>query len=552
MTYDQYTFAGGDEPERWGPRFMYHGFRYLQVSGLSEAPSPADFTALRLRSRVDTGGELQTSNPLLNSIHTICHDAIGSQLYNSITDCPQREKLGWLDVPNEMFNSLCYNFQMQTFFDKVVMDCFDAQKANGCVNSTVPHYMQVYDDDPNWGGAAILVPYRCWRTYADETLMRRYYPQMVRLMNYYISLTTSNLMPGSSYSVLSDWGQSSAGLQYETPGEFTISCTYYHLLLCMAEMSDHLGHTANAATYRNRAKKTRQSFNKTFFSNITSGIYNHGNQAELGMALYYGLVTPANELAVAQALADKVAADDYRIRTGEIGLKPVLMSLAKYGYNDVVYRMANQTDYPSYGYWVSQGCTTTPEYWDMTRSDNSQNHCMMDHIEEWFFAALAGITPLERGYAHTLIAPWMPADMTSLAASTVTVAGTVGVAWQRDGQQGCTFTLSVPANTTALVRLPLMGGQCVMENGQPLAEGANGVRSIELTADSASVLLGSGRYELQVGPACADAIDRVSPDRSARPDRPSSARAYDLAGRPLQGTARHGLYVQGGQTHLRQ
>lgn len=513
VTYDQYTFGGQDAEEQWGPRFMYHGFRYLQVSGLAEAPLPSQFTALRLRSRLDSTGTFTTSNQLLNDIHTLCHDAIGSQLYNSVTDCPQREKLGWLDVPNEMFNSLCYNFDMQAFFEKVLMDCFDAQKADGCVNSTVPHYMQVYDDDPNWGGAAILVPYRCWQTYGDETLMQRYYPQMKRLMDYYTSLTNGYLMPGSSYSVLSDWGQSSAGLAHETPTEFTITCTYYHLLNCMSEMAAQLGRAADAATFSSLATKTRDAFNKAFYGNRTSSTYDYGNQAELGMALYYGLVMPRHEQAVAQALADKVAADDYRIRTGEIGLKPVLMSLAKYGYNEVVYRMANQTDYPSYGYWVAQGCTTTPEYWDMTRSDNSQNHCMMDHIEEWFFAHLAGLRPAARGFSQLDIAPWMPADMTTLQASTETVAGRVAISWEREDSDGCTFRVSIPANTSATLRLPLLGGNCVTENGEPLAAGHHGVVAVEYAADSATIVLGSGIYTLHVGKSCGGGITSIHPSR---------------------------------------
>lgn len=556
VTYDQYTFGGQDAEEQWGPRFMYHGFRYLQVNGLTEAPQPSQFTALRLRSQLKSIGTLETSNQLLNDIHTICHDAIGSQLYNSVTDCPQREKLGWLDVPNEMFNSLCYNFDMQAFFEKVLMDCFDAQKSNGCVNSTVPHYMQVYDDDPNWGGAAILVPYRCWQTYGDESLMQRYYPQMKRLMNYYISLTNGNLMPGRSYSVLSDWGQSSAGLEHETPTEFTITCTYYHLLNCMSEMATQLGHTTDATTFSSRAAKTRKAFNETFYGNRTSGTYDYGNQAELGMALYYGLVMPQHEQDVAKALADKVAADDYRIRTGEIGLKPVLMSLAKYGYNEVVYRMANQTDYPSYGYWVMQGCTTTPEYWDMTRSDNSQNHCMMDHIEEWFFAHLAGLRPAERGFSKMEIAPWIPADMQTLEASTETVSGRVAISWERRDSDECTFCVSIPANTKATLRLPLFGGNCVLENGEPLAADCDGVVAVEYTTDSATVLLGSGTYSLTVGKACVDGIQSQSVSADANGDSfaHSTPFIFDMAGRmhtaPLSQEP-SGVYIRKGKKFLK-
>lgn len=496
VTYDDYTFAGDATGETWGPEFMYHGFRYLQISGLTEAPSPEDFTALRMRSNMDQTGSFETSNSLLSDIHTICRDGIQSQLYNSVTDCPQREKLGWLDVPNEMYNSLCFNYDMAQFWQKVVMDCFDAQYADGHVPSTVPHYMQVYDDDPNWGGAAILVPYRTLKTYGDPTLMQTYYPQMKQLIDYYTSRTSGYLMPGSSYSVLSDWGQNTCGLANETPGEFTITTTYYYLLKVMAEMATLLGYDADATTYTDLAAQVKIAFNNTFYGNRTAGIYNYGNQAELGMALYYGLVDEANESTVAEALAQKVISDNYRIRTGEIGLKPVLMSLARFGYNDIVYKMANQTDYPSYGYWVRQGCTTSPEYWDMSLS---QNHCMMDHIEEWFFSELGGLHNTGTAWDEFEINPWQPSDMSSLAVSTRSPYGTISCEWRRYSSGGTIYTIDIPTNSVATVRLPLNGANAVMENGNALDINSDGVLDISFTNDSVSLRLGSGNYTLTLG-----------------------------------------------------
>lgn len=496
VVYEEYTFAHDGVAETWGPEFMYHGFRYMQVSGLDEAPSPSDFTAERIRSHMERTGAFATSNTLLNDIHTLCRDAIQSQLYNTITDCPQREKLGWLDVPNEMFNSLCYNYDMTTFWGKVVMDCFDAQGDNGFVPSTAPWFMNVYADDPNWGGTAILVPYRSMRTYGDRSLMKRYYSRMKHLMDYYTTRTSGYIM--QNYSVLSDWGQSSCGLAVQTPTEFTITTTYYHLLQAMAEMAVEMDQPADAEKYISLAVKVKKAFNDRFFK--AGNVYNNGNQAEYGMALYYGLVEEDNEAAVAAKLAEKVKADNYRIRTGEIGLKPVLMSLAKYGYNDVVYRMANQTDYPSYGFFVKSGCTTTPEYWDMNRADNSQNHCMMDHIEEWFFSELGGIKNAGVAFNEIELSPWIPADMNSMDASAQTVYGTVRSAWRKYTGGGYRYTFSVPANTTATVRVPLVDGQgTLLEDGEALEAGRNGILDVRYDGGEAIVRVGSGDYVFTTG-----------------------------------------------------
>ncbi|MCM1108313.1 MAG: glycoside hydrolase family 78 protein [Clostridium sp.] len=500
VVYEEYTF-GGTETETWGPEFMYHGFRYMQVSGLDEAPSPSDFTALRIRSAMEQTGQFATSNTLLNDIHTLCRDAIQSQLYNTITDCPQREKLGWLDVPNEMFNSLCFNYDMTTFWDKVVMDCFDAQGDNGFVPSTAPWYMNVYADDPNWGGTAILVPYRSLKTYGDDSLLKRYYPQMRRLMDYYTTRTDGYIM--QNYSVLSDWGQSSCGLAVQTPTEFTITTTYYYLLRAMAEMAELMDEPADATRYTDLADHVKTAFNNRFLR--SGNVYNNGNQAEYSMALYYGLVDEANEAAVAALLAEKVKADNYRIRTGEIGLKPVIMSLARHGYNDVVYRMANQTDYPSYGFFVKSGCTTTPEYWDMNRADNSQNHCMMDHIEEWFYSELGGIHNAGTAFDRIELAPWIPADMHSLDIRSQCPYGTIRTAWRRHTSGGLTYEFTVPTGTTAVIRVPLApGADALLEDGSPLEAGTCGISAVSYTDSIATVEVGSGCYRFTTGDVTTD------------------------------------------------
>lgn len=533
-TYETYTFAGKEEGEEWGPEFMYHGFRYLQIIGLDEAPKPEDFTAMRLRSDVEQAGTFQTDNQLLNDIHVICRDAIQSQLYNSITDCPQREKLGWLDVPNEMYNSLVYNYDMENFYKKVVLDCFDAQYANGRVPSTVPHFMSVYDDDPNWGGAAILVPYRSWKTYGDVTTMEKYYPQMKKLMDYYTSKTSGNIMPGSNYSVLSDWGQETAGVNPMVPGEFTITTTYYYMLNAMAEIATYLGKETDAKAFLTQAQKTKDAFNKRFYKN---GVYEYGQQSEFAMPLYYGLVEPENEELVAKNLAERVKKDNYKIKTGEIALKPLFMSLAKYGYNDIVYQMANQTDCPSYGYWVKQGYTTTPEYWNVGAF--SQNHCMMDHIEEWFFSQLGGIQNGGTAFDVVDIIPWIPADMNALDVTTRSIYGDIRSHYERNASGTLTYTFDIPANSKANIVLPCTAQQSVKENNVAVVAGENGIEAVDYKGDKAYVTIGSGSYTLTVDDKGSTGITQATTDKPH-----ANNVIYDLEGRRMNGrNLSKGVYI---------
>lgn len=531
-TYETYTFRGDEDGEEWGPELMYHGFRYLQIIGLDSKPDADSFTAMRIRSDVDNYGSFETSNELLNDIHVICRDAIASQLYNSITDCPHREKLGWLDVPNEMFNSLTYNFDMRQFFRKVVMDCFDAQYADGHVPSTVPHYMSVYDNDPNWGGAAILVPYRCWKTYGDRTMMEQYYAQMKRLMDYYTSQTTNGIM--NNISVLSDWGQETAGVSPMVSTEFTITTTYYYMLRAMAEMAGALGHAADSTAFANSAATTRAAFNNAYYKG--GGVYGNGQQSEQAMPLYYGLVDTANETLVAQKLADRVKSDGYKIKTGEIGLKPLFMSLAKYGYNDIVFAMSQQTDCPSYGYWVVQGYTTTPEYWNVGAF--SQNHCMMDHIEEWMYSELGGIQNGGDGFRDIVIKPYIPAALTTATVSTENAYGKILSSYSKADS---TFSFTVPANCRATITVPVSEGNALYEDGQAVAAGQSGVVSVEYGDSTAQVVVGGGDFRFTVGKAVATAIASPVVAQGSR-----QGRTYNLLGVEVSSPA-NGVYIRNGR-----
>ena len=454
VVYDTYTF-GNDEVTTWSPELMYHGFRYLQVSGLTSEPKVSQFKALRMRVSCDAIGHFETSNTLINQIHRMCRNSVESQLFHVFTDCPQREKMGWLDVPNQMYNSIALNFDFRRLGHKIVRDCFDAQSyyegnKRGKVPSTVPHFFTDWDDDPNWGGSAILIPYRSWKTYGDRSLIDEYYDKMKLLADYYTSLTQDNLMPGASYSRLSDWGQESSGLEHKTTPEFTITCTYYYIQKVMAEMARLSEHDADALVFEQQAEKTRKSFNARFY-NDTTAIYAHGNQAELAMPLYYGLTDTDQTQRVAERLAEKVISDGYKVKTGECGLKPVLMSLAQYGHNDIVWRMACQTDYPSYGYFVKNGCTTTPELWNMRYS---QNHCMLDHIEEWFYTYLAGIQNVGTAYDSVTIQPYVPAGLDSLSASIKSPHGIRSSKYNQLSDGSVCFHFVVPQGCKTTIVLP--------------------------------------------------------------------------------------------------
>ena len=489
-TYETYTFRGGTT-EQWGPKFVYHGFRYLEIRGLAGAPEPESFTAKRIRAGNRRTGSFETSNRMLNGIDTLISRSIESNMYNTLTDCPHREKLGWLEVPGLMFNSITAGYDVAAWMKKIVMDAGDAQLPDGMVPSTAPEHTVFWGpfrDDPTWGGSAVALPWLCYETYGDRGQLERAWPVMKRLMDYLASKSNGALLNHG----LGEWG----AYDKSTSVGFTESCTYFHLARTMARTAETLGKTGEAERYATLAETVREALNRTYY-HPERGSYDSGSQAANAMALYYDIVPEKERERVLENLVRSVEKEAYHLTTGEIALKPLFLSLARYGRNDVVYKMAVQTSMPSYGYFMEQGATSLPEYWDM---EASQNHCMMGHLQGWFYEHLAGIRPGGDGGREVTIAPYFAEELEWVKASRETAYGTVSSAWERQADGQIVLTVEIPAGSTATVRLPGRAAQ-LRESGKPVEAGKKGIRHLRETADETEAEIGSGRYVFRTGPA---------------------------------------------------
>jgi alpha-L-rhamnosidase len=319
----------------------------------------------------------------------------------------------------------------------------------------------------------------------------------------------------------------------------------------MAEMAEELGKTSDITKYKNLANSVKTSFNNKFY-NAETGVYTSvsgggGRQSEQAQPLYYGLVPEGDEEKVAAVLAEAVKNDGYKIKTGEIALKCVFMSLAKYGYNDIVWQMANQTDCPSYGYWVKEGYTTTPEYW--TVGNESQNHCMMDHIEEWFFTQLGGIQNTGTAFDTFRIEPFIPNDLQHCDIKSRCNYGDIRSSWERSGED-MKFTFVVPAGTTATIVLPIADGKWLTESGQGLISGENGVLSVEYSEGKASVVVGSGTYTFSTEVIPTGIIEMNNGDVEFG----GNIAVYDLSGRMVDNDdvkTEKGVFIVGGKKVVR-
>jgi hypothetical protein len=493
--YWQYTLAGNGT-ERWFPRFFYHGCRYLQVElypaqGSSQLPVVEQLTGVAIQSSVTPVGEFASSNDLFTRTRKIIRWAQRNNLESVITDCPHRERLGWLEQYHLHGPSLRYEFDLAQYYAKTMDDMADSQLTNGLVPDIAPEYPVFsggFRDSPEWGSSAVIVPWQQYQFTGDETLLRHYYGTMSNYLAYLQSKSTNCLLNFG----LGDWydiGPKPPGSAQLTPVSLTATAYFYQDAEILAQTAALLGRKDDAGQFAALAAKIRAAFNGAFYS-ASNGCYATGSQTAQALPLVLGLVDPANQPTVLAALIANVRARG--LTAGDIGHRYLLRALADAGRSDVVFDLHSQTNRPGYGYILNRGATALTEGWD---GSNSQDHFMLGHIMEWFYSDLAGISgdPAGPGFKQIIIRPQPVGDVTWVKAAYDSVAGRIVSDWNKSGGN-FSLHLEIPVNTTATMYLPATDPDKVLEHGQPAAV-APGVQFLRQETDRAVYQVSSGNYD---------------------------------------------------------
>ncbi|MFF8881459.1 family 78 glycoside hydrolase catalytic domain [Streptomyces flaveolus] len=449
--WDTYT-TGGDGSETWHPRFSYHGFRYLELKGL---PENATVTVRGKVLHTDnaSSGDFTSSNQLVNGIHSIIRRSIEGNMMSVLTDCPSREKLGWLEQNQLLFPVLTGNYDMEAYFRKLVRDMSDAQTEDGLIPSTVPEYTNLpggYRNDANWGGAFVLVPWQLYTTYGDRDTLATYYPQMQR----YAAFLEQQVKDGILDYGLGDWFTPDRTFPRAVAGTYG----YWRVVDALSRIADVLGDEDGAASYRAKADAGAEALTAKYYDRAT-GTFGGGGHGAEALALDMGAVPDGERERLLDHFVTGVERADHHLVLGEISLPAAFRVLSAAGRDDVIHKIATQTTSPSYGYQVLHGNTTLGESWD-GGPGQSQNHFMLGAIDAWFTDRVAGIeqAPGSIGYRELLIDPAVVGDLTSASGSYRTPYGTVSTDWKRDGDR-YRLRLSVPAGSTAEVHVPFTKGR---------------------------------------------------------------------------------------------
>jgi alpha-L-rhamnosidase len=486
--YYDYTLKG-DGVEEWQPKFSYYGFQYVQIENINyektedkNLPTLVDLKSNFIYNSAGEAGTFESSNVIFNKAHELINNSIKSNFQSVFTDCPQREKLGWLEEIHLNGPGLMFNYNLESYIPAIMQNISDGQRENGLIPTIVPEYVVFggdFTDSPEWGVTGVILPWMYYEYYGDVSLLEKYYPVMKNYVDYLGTKATNHIL---SYG-LGDWydyGTHAAGYSKNSPIALSATSHYFYGASLVAKAAKLLNKTEDIQKYETLTSDIKNAFNAAFFNPETKQ-YGTSSQFSNAVPVYMDIVEPQYKAAVMQNLLADIKAKGDRLTTGDVGNRYLFQALAQNGENEMMYKMNNHYDAPGYGFQIKFGLTTLTEQWD-PRKGNSWNHFMMGQIEEWFYQSLAGIVPDAKkpGFKHFFIQPEVVGDMTFVKATYKSIYGNIASAWEKkDGK--LILKVEIPVNTTATIKLHVSKNTEIKINGKV-------AKNLEL---------GSGKYTIE-------------------------------------------------------
>lgn len=487
---DRYILKG-EGVEEWEPRFTYHGFRYIQLTGFPGTPTIDNLQGRVVHTDFETRGKFECSNELFNTIQNCARWSTLTNYHGIPTDCPHREKNGWTGDAQISAEQTLLNFDPATAYAKWLNDFTDVQRQSGQLPGIIPTGGWGYNwgSGPAWDSALILIPWYIYLYYGDLTILQSMYGSMKRYVDFMTSMSIDYIVDFG----LGDWcpPQRKEYFHNSCPTVITDTAYYYIDAYILSKTASLLGKHQDANCYEILANNIRKSFREKFID-IERGKVMGNSQTALSCVLYQSLVDGEEASKILKSLIGEIDQYDYHLDCGILGTKYIMHALTEYGRADLAYTIANQTTYPSWGYCIAQGATTLWENWEGT---GSRNHHMFGDISSWFYKGLAGINPdpEKPGFKNIIIKPNPVGDLSWVKAWHQSMYGRIVCNWTVDKNKFNLY-IDIPVNSTTTVFLPAKGLDDIMENGKPIAE-CEDINIIDVYAKCVILSVGSGSYE---------------------------------------------------------
>ena len=506
---DLYTPAE-DGTFSWTPRFTYHGFRYVEIAGAAAKPDLEKLKGEVVYDAMPTTGRFETSDSTINQVYRNAYWGLRGNYRSMPTDCPQRdERMGWLgDRAMECIGE-SFMFRQALLYEKWARDIRDSQLPDGMIPDLSPTYWPFYSENVTYPAAYLCVVDMLYNQYGDEEAVREHYPAMKKWIDYANERLVENDIVVKD--VYGDWcmpPESPEMIHSQDParvtdGRLVGTSFFYRLLNMMARFAAVAGHEEDIPAYLEQAARVKDAYNRMFLNPETGQYANNTVSAGL-LSLVQGLVPDTLKQKVFDELVRRTEVDfDSHVSTGMIGMQFMMRGLSRYGRPDLALTLATNRTYPSWGYMIDRGATTIWELWNGDTADpamNSGNHVMLlGDLIAWDWENLAGIQadPAAPGFKHILMKPDFPQGLEWVDASYESMYGTIGSHWKRTGG-GLSWSVEIPANTTATLRVPASDVSQVEADGKPLAENP-ALTDVRASDGFVTFEAGSGSYRFLVG-----------------------------------------------------
>lgn len=506
---DRYTFnSEGLGNEGWHPLFVYHGFRYVEVTDSIDPITTNNFEGQMVYDDLANIGSLQTSNETINKIYRNAWWGIASNYKGMPIDCPQRnERQPWLgDRATGAFGE-SYMFANQNLYAKWLTDIEESQNAEGAIPDVAPAFWNYYSDNVTWPGAYLMIAEMVYNQFGDKQSIIKHYPSMKKWMNYMKGKYMKDYIV--TKDKFGDWCVPPESLELihakdsllNTRGDLIATAYYYHLLKILQNFAVISGAKEDIPIYETLRANMKGAFNQQFY-NKQKKYYDNNSITSNLLPLFFGMVEEANQETVFNNIYNKIKIENHmHISTGVIGTQWLMRALTANLHSDIAFTLASNKTYPSWGYMVENGATTIWELWNGNTANpqmNSQNHVMLlGDLLVWMNESLAGIKSSETSiaYKQIIMKPEAIDGLDFVNASYQSLYGKINSQWKKTNQD-FSWNISIPANTTAIIYVPATSEQNIFENNQP-ASTANSVKFLRMEGRSAVYEIGSGNYSFK-------------------------------------------------------
>jgi len=510
---DRYTLRG-NAPETFEPHFTYHGFRYVELSGVTGKPVIRDMMGRVFHSDMPESGAFASSDAMLNKLWENIRWTQRGNMHSIPTDCPQRdERLGWMGDILVFAQTGIFNFDMAAFFTKWMRDVRDAQADDGRYADFSPHPFgrnERFTGVPGWGDAGVVVPWRVYQNYGDRKMLAEHFESARRWVEY-VRTTNPDLLwrkgRGNDYG---DWLNGDTLIQEgwpkqgaQVPKEIFATAMFAHSTDLLSRMAKVLGNDGEAKKYSALFADIKAAFNRAYVT--PDGVIQGNTQAGYALALHFDLLPEQMRPLAVKHMVDGIAAYRNHMSTGFHSTYRMMLELTRWGQNDLAYRLISNRTFPSWGYTIENGATTIWERWDgyvkgrgfQDKGMNSFNHYAIGAVGEWINRVIVGINPDDDSpaYKHFILRPRPGGGLTWARGSYNSVRGFIESHW-RLGGNGLMYAVAIPANTTATVFVPAKDAASVTEGGRPLDK-SPGVEFLRFEDGAVVLNLQSGSYTFE-------------------------------------------------------